>query len=417
MNKKNGIPNRGFVVIVALIALMAMSFFLLTGAATTTSAVKVSGNYSKTVDVFNIAEAGLARARPLLEGQDFSTILSTYYGSYLISPTSFNDGTYEVTVTNDEHDGVSNTTDSNGIIKVTSIGRNNQGGRVQIATYLQLISPTTPITPPANPSSCSGGGGGCTSAALFCGTQADVNFQKVTSVDGDDHPISGCSGCSNPPTDAQLVTAAGCTGSGCNVSPTTSGYLDAISEGTLTCTGSCAGNLGNVGAATNCASWQTFFNQWASVSASAPGVVLLNGSSYSGPDVSCATPKIFLINTASATYSISGNHYLCGTFIVASNTSINMTGTMSLVGLFLMMGNYSNMTFTSGGGTANLSGKMIFKSTAIDTAKELSISGNANLNFSSSAVGYAMEAINNANAGGGSGGSGTLLTAAWEETY
>jgi hypothetical protein len=291
-----------------------------------------------------------------------------------------------------------------------------------IATYLQLIGGSNPIEAPPNPSSCGGGPGGCNSAGVMCGTTADV--QGAALVDGDDHAIAGCSGCSDPPTTAQLASASGCTGAGCNVSATTSGNFNLIAQGGLTCwknaskTEPCTGNSPNVGlTASNCTEWQTFYNQWASVSASAPGVVLLNGSSYEGPDVPCSTPKVFLINTAEPVYSISGNHYLCGTFIVASNTSLSMSGTISLVGLFLMMGEYSNVTFTGGSGTINMTGKLVFKSTVADGGKELVFNGNANLVFSSAGVGYGMQAINNANAGGGSTGSGSLLTAAWEETY
>lgn len=415
--------QRGFVVAIALIAIMVLTFFLLTGAATTMSTVKVSGNYSKTVDVFNIAEAGLAKARPLIEGQSFSNILATYTSTYLIQPTSFNGGTYEVTVQDDPNDGdVDPWTDRNGIIQVTSIGRNSQGGKVQIRTFLQLIeAEENPIEAPPNPSSCGGGGGGCSSAALMCGTTADI--QGASGVDGDDHAIAGCSGCGNPPTDAQLDTASHCSGAGCNVSATTSGFLNVIGQGNVTCwknatkTEACSGTYSNAGSQSNCSEWQTFYNQWASVSASAPGVVLLNGSSYTGPDVSCSDPKIFLINTASAVYTISGNHYLCGTFIIASNTSISMSGTVSLVGLFLMMGEYSNVTFTGGTGTVNMTGKLIFKSTTADGGKELVLNGSAGLVFSSAGVGYGMEAINNTEAGGGEGGEGSLITAAWEETY
>src|SRR5690349_18891317 len=130
---KNIKRQEGFVIVIAMIALMAMTFFLLTGAMTSASTVKVSGNYVKTVDTFNIAEAGIAKARTLLEQKSFNTILSSYANTYLISPAPFNGGTYEVTVSDDANDTDGNPlTDNNSIIKVVSIGRTPQGGKVTI---------------------------------------------------------------------------------------------------------------------------------------------------------------------------------------------------------------------------------------------------------------------------------------------
>ncbi|MCB0307971.1 MAG: hypothetical protein KDD48_01255, partial [Bdellovibrionales bacterium] len=174
----------------------------------------------------------------------------------------------------------------------------------------------------------------------------------------------------------------------------------------------------NMGANSGCSEWQTFWNQWASVSASAPGVQLIGGStsSYSTSN-DCTNPKIFLINTSASTLKITGNTYMCGMFIVASDTTIQMSGTVSLVGMILAMGTGSNIAYTGTSGTSNLVGKVIFKSNGSDSQKELYVKGNADVHFSSAGVGYALDAINNANAGGGSGGSGSLITSAWEETY
>lgn len=108
---------------------------------------------------------------------------------------------------------------------------------------------------------------------------------------------------------------------------------------------------------------------------------------------------------------------MCGMFIIASNTTINMNGTVTLNGLILAMGNASNLSYTGTSGTSNMNGKLIFKSTAVDSGKELYVKGNAAIHFSSESVGYALQAINNTNGGGGSSGSGTLITSAWEETY
>src|SRR3989304_4187975 len=86
--------NEGYVIVLALIALMAMSFFLMTGAITTSNTIKVSGNYVRTVDTFNIAEIGLARARPLIEDRSFDDLLSDYAYTPLVPTTPFHGGTY-----------------------------------------------------------------------------------------------------------------------------------------------------------------------------------------------------------------------------------------------------------------------------------------------------------------------------------
>ncbi|MFH1262610.1 MAG: pilus assembly PilX N-terminal domain-containing protein [Pseudomonadota bacterium] len=411
MERKRRYRESGFVVVIALIALMAMSFFLITGAATTTSAVKVSGNYSKTVDIFNIAEAGLARARPRLEpalsaANGFTSILTTYYGAYLISSTPFNGGTYEVTVDDDERDGDSNPlNDTNGIIKVISTGRNNQGGKGIITTYVQLINGTNPITYPPNPSDCSPTPpGGCDSAILACGAIDTLQKGTNATIDGANYPY--------PP--------YGCTGSGCNTTPEagTTANWDIIGSSTVNVSVSGGATPAiadqSTGSAAGCDQWQTFYNQWASVSASAPGVEVLTGSNYTG-DNPCTSPKIFIINTASTSINIKG--YSCGVYVVASNTSIDMSGTTTMVGPVLMMGAFSDMTFTGEVGTCQLLGKIIFRSETPDAVKELSVKGNALVAFSSSGMAAGLEAVNNANGTGTGGVPGRLITAAWEESY
>src|ERR1043166_4023911 len=153
-----------------MIALMAMTFFLLTGVSTTTSSLKVSGSYRQTVGVFNIAEAGIARARTFIEAQSsFSNVLSTY-ASIPITTGSLNGGTYDVRVKNNS-DGGGATTDKDNIIIVTSTGTGSDGTKAEIETYLQKLST---VNFPPNPTS--GGSNMRGTAALMCGTSTDIKM-------------------------------------------------------------------------------------------------------------------------------------------------------------------------------------------------------------------------------------------------
>jgi hypothetical protein len=279
--------EEGFVIALAMIAILVMTFFLLTGAITSTTAVKVSGNYSKSVGTFNIAEVGVAKARPMIEGQDFSSLLTTYNGKYMISPAPFGIGTYEVTVGNDANDSGGATSDTNGIIKITSVGRTPQGAKVTIDTYVQQISSMYPKSfPPTNV--------GCTTppcgaASLLCGTNADVSG---SGIDGQDHGY--------PPNN--------CKGSACDTPATPSTNYDVIGQGTVSYTGCTGPNcyLANAGASSGCSSWQTLYNQWSSASANGSSVILINGTSYDFGNSTCATPKVYLIANGGADITFKG---------------------------------------------------------------------------------------------------------------
>jgi Tfp pilus assembly protein PilX len=393
--------DRGFIIVIAMIALMAMSFFLLTGAMTSSSAVKISGNYVKTVDTFNIAEAGIAKARPFLENTDFDVVLTNYASTPLIPETPFNGGTYTVTVTDDANDGDSVTTnDLNGIIKVVSVGKTAQGGKVTISTHVQLIGGSNPIDFPPSPSGC--GQTSCESASVMCGP-SDVTIVGTATVDGGNYDYPSF-------TDPGSATAT------LSTTDPQAGNYDIIGSSTLSLSGT-ATTSQNV-TESGCTGWQTFYNQWASVTPDGVNIIGLTGTQYLGSGNSCDDPKIYIINTDSATYKFAGDRYLCGTFIVASSTTIEMQGNVTLVGAMIMMGDNSALNFqTGGGGTPELIGKIVFKSILDDPNKEMNVKGTAKILYSASAMNAALQAINEAGSGGGATGDGTLFTAAWEETY
>ena len=169
-NKRN---DDGFMIAMAMLSILTLTFIGITAAVTSKSTTKVAGNYSKTIGVFNIAEVGLAKARPIIEASNFNTLLTTYSSDPIVDNTAFNDGYFYVTLT-DNDDGDSDlTTDSDGIIVVTSTAVNSVGGTVQIETHLQDNS--TPIVFPNDPAVGAG-------AALACGPDNDIKTQGAGTI-------------------------------------------------------------------------------------------------------------------------------------------------------------------------------------------------------------------------------------------
>jgi hypothetical protein len=422
----------GFVVVLALIALMAMSFFLLTGVATTTTTMKVSGNYTKTVDSFNLAEVGLAKARPIVEVTDYDVLLSTYtqHDLPLIAKTSFNNGTYEVLVKDNDNgdsdpyndDGDSNPyADNDSIIVVRSIGRNQAGGTVEIEAHLQKFVPSAPDPFPGAP----GGGPG---AALMCGTASDVDTGGTSKIQGHDYVLPSlpcpntpsCAGvdCSLP---ASIVPGGPCEAQ-CGVGVTCPSGYSVQSEETLSATGpgyvsdKVPAFRGNV-TDTQCDEWKSLRDQLAELDDSSPHVEVLSGNGTSAVLNDCTDPKVFIINTSEPTFKFSGNAQMCGIVVVASNTAVEATGNVVLIGLVLIMGESAQLNFSASMGTPRIFGQIIVESTSVDKPKELYTKGTAEINFSTEGLGFANEAMNNALNGGGGGGGGGLITMAWKETY
>lgn len=391
----------GFIIVLALIALMAMSFFVLTGASTTTSTMKVSGNYNKTIDGFNLAEAGLAKARPMLEAATFDALLSSHYNSPLISTTSFGNGTYQVWITDNAESGDMNPfDDTDDIVVIKSIGTNPAGGTVTIEAHIQKPTVTAEQELPGNPGSGPG-------AAMLCGTSSNVSTAGSSYISGHDFalPIMPCSG-------------GGCAGTD------NGGTANAIvGEGPITTSGS--GYISNaipaiqqnVGASTNCNEWRTLRDELAALDPSSPNVVILNGSSTNSALNDCTNPKVFIINTAATTYSFGGSAELCGMVVVASNTSIAAVGNVMLSGILLIMGDSASLNFAATKGTARIFGQVIVQSISVDSPKELELKGTAEIKYSTEGIGYAKDAMNAALGGGGGGGGSGLITMAWKETY
>lgn len=392
----------GYVMILALLGLLILMIFLLTGITTTTTSIKVSGNYGSTIEAFSAAESGIAKGKSIMKSMDFDDALADYtqLGLPLIAPTALGNATYTVTVEdNDDGDG-DPYADADNIIIVTSVGEIPGSGRTEIEAYVQ--KPTTSVTTLPPPSASDH------SPVIACGISADIQTKGSSTIDGSDFslPSLPCSGIA-------------CTG--INLGLGGGGYA-VQAEGALTTSGggflSLLGLsvLANVGVDLRCLEWRTLRDQLASLDPSNPDVVVLNGSGTSAVLNSCADPKIFIIDTASSTYKFSGSAELCGVVVVASNTLIEATGNTVIAGLVLSMGPAANLGFVAASGTPRLFGKVVIESNVIDKALELQVKGTADIKFSTEGLAYAQEAINDA-LGTSGGGSSPVITMAWQEVY
>lgn len=240
---------------------------------------------------------------------------------------------------------------------------------------------------------------------VICGTGTQIAAGGASQISGDDY-------------DAPTLP---CSGSHCNTSVVATTTWDLIVENTLaSCTGACSSSAKqtNVGSSLNCAGWRTLNNQLAALNASNPNVVMLTGTEVATGNT-CANPKIFIISTTASSFKIKGNLGMCGVFVVASDTTITTSGTVTLNGLMLFMGGNSGtkgITFDPTG-TANFNGKMIFGSSEEANTKLIDLSGSTTFHYSSEGMAAAQQALNNINAGGGSSGTGQLMVVGWEESY
>jgi hypothetical protein len=359
-----------------------------------------AGRWSKRTQASETAEGGLQRiAQEMLRTYNSYGNFNSMLGTIQFGTSS--GGQYSVLVSDNsnvggvDQDGNGNTaTDADRIFRLQATGQVGPSEQLVEAFY-KVNTTTTSVTWPPSPTGCSTPP--CDSAALLCG-DSNVSVGGSGQIDGADYPYP----------------AYGCTGSSCNVSPSssTTGNYDVIGDSSVSVSGSDVTSLTNQGASAGCTNWQTFYDTWSNVSSSAPGVVRITGSTYNVSN-DCSSPKIFVIDTTSTNLSLASNTYMCGTFIFKSATSISITGTATMVGAILLMGNYPSNAFNPAIGTANVLGKIILRSTASDSGVEIGNSGSSKIYYSSSGMNAALQAVNNANTAS-SGGSLQLIS--WRTT-
>lgn len=156
--------ERGFSLVSALLFLTVLTLLAASAVIISGTDIKISSNYASGKQAFFLAEAGLERARQLLKtnmqsGSTLSSLLDSAKGSNgtltdsgvlsnftntddtpFINTTSLGAGSYQVYLTNDSVDGVTSTTDTNGVVTLTSLGTGPNGSQAVVqATVGKLI--------------------------------------------------------------------------------------------------------------------------------------------------------------------------------------------------------------------------------------------------------------------------------------
>jgi hypothetical protein len=161
--------ERGLILIAALTLLTALTLASATAFIVASTDVKVGGNFKTSQSALQVAMAGAEQARETLRAlnaasansSDFSEELAARVGansvlngysvstddSPVASSSSLMSGySYSAYLTNDSTDGVSNTTDSNSKVMITSVatGPNNTKSIVQTTVQLYSLSSNSP---------------------------------------------------------------------------------------------------------------------------------------------------------------------------------------------------------------------------------------------------------------------------------
>ncbi len=136
-------------ILIAAIALMAILALVATVSVTSTfTEIKISSNYKTSVQSFYVAEAGVQRAKAELETVGFDEVLNGNYGGspgvLSFGAVYFANGTYNVTVQdNDDGDG-DTSVDSDNIVNILATGALADGSRSDVELKI-LKTPAIPI--------------------------------------------------------------------------------------------------------------------------------------------------------------------------------------------------------------------------------------------------------------------------------
>src|SRR5215468_11280028 len=161
--------EKGFLLIAALTLMAALTLLGTTAYILSSTDIKIGGNFRNNQMVLQVAMAGAERARELLRVENLASSDSSTFSDELNSTTrkgangvlngyssttddialasgTMNNVSYSAYLTNDSVDGISNTTDSNGKVLITSVatGPNNAKAQVQI-----VVSAAPPPASPA----------------------------------------------------------------------------------------------------------------------------------------------------------------------------------------------------------------------------------------------------------------------------
>ena len=160
--------NNGFLLVAALALLSVLMLLGTTATLLTRTDTKISGNFRNTQSALQVAMGGTERAKEVLRQENTSSSDPASFDDELANSTrkgadntldgytattddqpiaagTMNRVSYSVYLTNDSVDGLSNTTDSNARVMITSVATGPNNSKAIVQTVVGLF--TLPLTP------------------------------------------------------------------------------------------------------------------------------------------------------------------------------------------------------------------------------------------------------------------------------
>jgi len=137
--------ERGIALVTALLFLMALTVLGGTAIVISSTDIQIGGNYKLSKQAFYIAEAGISNGISVLNSGISNGFNDELSNGTLLSSISFADGTYNVTVT-DNNDDSNQSTDSDKTIVLSSIAQKNGAAKEIKVVVTYEYNPTNAIT-------------------------------------------------------------------------------------------------------------------------------------------------------------------------------------------------------------------------------------------------------------------------------
>ncbi len=396
----------GFLLIAALVLLATLTIMGTTAYLLSSTDIKIGGGFRNSQQVFQVAQAGVERAREILRqananqttGADPTVFNSelVYYagGSHVVTSGTIGSYAYSVTLSNDPDDAGGTVADSNNKVLLTSTatGPNNTKAIVEIGVSLPPPPSSTPMTFPANPGTVTLLG----NSASFIGGNSNAK-----SMNGDDQ----CGAASSLP-----VVSVSAAGSLAGVQSSINGTkpktyhtkvngvsVDASTNMNDVAKAMTAGQMTSAGYNLNdAASLNSLVN---AIQALPQAVTVADGASSDAVPGGIGTASSQKVIVANGDFTLSGGASGFGLLVVKGTLTfsgnINWTGIIMVIGDGVMVRNGGgNGTISGAVWIANTSGPDGTPGTADDTmgAAVLNTSGGgaSNIQYCSSAVANAI---------------------------
>lgn len=387
--------------VVALIALLALTLLFMATFFSSRSGVAISGNFAALATAQNVAEAGLARGKLVLANHlashaDFSDLLAA--GPTLLPWTSFAAGEYTVRLRNNDTypvnpdpGGATHDSDQTVLLEVQS--RTRRGARAAVEA---LVGRPGTISFPAGEGTL-----------VLCGAAAEGTLDGA-SVSGYDWALP-----------ASFWCAPNCGGSKIDP-PTTSdpgshgliysdnagwGLRYAQINGAVVESPAGFSSL-QLDTVFPCAAWLTLARQWASLDAGVKNVHVQAEAEIA--DVrSWGTrlqPQVTILDPAGEGMRILGQVDGAGILVVTAPLIVPLTASFHYEGVVILLGGRAALSLS--GGQQQLFGAVLVMDAPADPALEIGFSNGASLKHSRQAIQTAGLALTGNSSGG-------LITYAW----